>query len=141
MTIFHYLSISKRLSTHRLYPTALSSFLSLVHFHLTILSHALSSSSSPSSKARSKLYFGGVNPLINSNNDENTTRALIFPFPNYIPNVFETLLILTILLTVTLNAVVQLLVRGRIDRVFIGLGISSGAGEYLFLWRFSYPLS
>lgn len=99
-----------------------------MHFHLTILSHVFSSAPSASSRARSKLYFGGVNPFANSNGDDSTTRALIFPFPNYIPNIFETLLILTILLTVTLNAIVQLLVRGRVDRVFIGLGISPAAG-------------
>lgn len=59
-----------------------------------------------------------------------------YPLLNYIPNMFETFLISTILLTVLLNAVVQLLVRGRIERLFSGLGIGTGGaiqGDLLLL--------
>ena len=44
---------------------------------------------------------------------------------------FETILLSTILLTVALNAIVQLLVRGRIERPFIGLGIINNS-EFCF---------
>ena len=50
-----------------------------------------------------------------------------YPLLNYIPNIFETLLLGTILLTVFLNSLVQLLVRGRVDRVLSGLGVGPGA--------------
>ena len=46
-----------------------------------------------------------------------------YPLLNYIPNIFETALLATILLTVILNTLVQILVRGRVERVFSGLGL------------------
>ena len=49
-----------------------------------------------------------------------------YPLLNYVPNLFETALLGTIVLTVTVNTVAQLLVRGRVDRVLSGLGIFSG---------------
>jgi len=61
--------------------------------------------------------------------------ATTYPLLNYIPNLFETILICTILLTVSLNVIVRLLVKGRVDRVFSGLGIGthlSGALPALF---------
>ncbi|KAF9561137.1 hypothetical protein CPC08DRAFT_689286 [Agrocybe pediades] len=143
LTLLHILSVSKRLSTHRLFPTALTSFLSLLHFHGTLLSHYFdrsspsiigdaaaattpspttilkststsSSSSFSSSSAPSHVYFKNA--------------ATNYPLLNYIPNIFETILITLVLLTVSLNALAQLLVRGRVDRLFSGLGVGPGAG-------------
>ena len=56
--------------------------------------------------------------------------AVQYSLLNYIPNIFETLLLGTILLTVVLNSLVQLLVRGRVDRVLSGLGVGRGAHLY-----------
>jgi len=39
---------------------------------------------------------------------------------------FETVLIGLVLLTIALNALVQLLVRGRVDRLLSGLGVGPG---------------
>lgn len=47
---------------------------------------------------------------------------------NYFSCVIETVLISIILLTIFLNAVVQLLVNGRVDRVFTTLGIAAAGG-------------
>ena len=115
LTIFHILSVSKRYSRHRLIPTALTSLFSLVHFHGTLFLHFFGSSSAltptptnPLSRLKSTPYLGG--------------SKFTYPFLNYVPNIFETILIGTILLTITLNALVQLLVRGRVVRLFSGLG-------------------
>jgi len=104
LTLFHALSVSRKLSTHRLIPTALTSFLSLIHFHGTLFSHWKSMDEPPLVSPQARLI---------------TT----YPILNYIPNVFETMLIITILLTVALNIIVQLIVRGRVDRLFSGLGV------------------
>ncbi|TFK23453.1 hypothetical protein FA15DRAFT_670473 [Coprinopsis marcescibilis] len=109
LTIFHVLSISKRWSTHRLFPTALSSLLSLLHFHSALLAY----------------YNRPVDPTAQSPKALAHTRLLTtYPILNYIPNIFETMLLLTILLTVVLNVVVQMVVRGRVERIFSGLGVS-----------------
>ncbi|KAF9014146.1 hypothetical protein BDQ17DRAFT_1386668 [Cyathus striatus] len=82
LTIFHYLSVSKRLSSHpdgRPNPS----------YH-----RYMSTQSSPN-----------------------------YPLLNYIPNIFETMLILTILFSICLNALAQLLVRGRVERLLSGLGL------------------
>ncbi|KAK2466636.1 hypothetical protein APHAL10511_000894 [Amanita phalloides] len=135
LTIFHYLSISKRLSSHRLIPTTLTSVLSLVHFHSTLYFRYFSSnaSASPSptilpstqSSTLSASIPSATNTHSNLQSRNFTTNEFNanYPLLNYIPNLFETALLLTILLTVALNAIVQLLVRGRIERLFIGLGI------------------
>ena len=104
-------------------PTALTSFLSLAHFHGTLLLHFFGPSSVPvptpttSTLSLSRLeptpYLGG--------------SRFTYPLLNYVPNIFETILLATILLTVSLNALVQLLVRGRVVRIFSGLGVGSGA--------------
>ncbi|CAA7270987.1 unnamed protein product [Cyclocybe aegerita] len=122
LTLFHILSVSKRLSTHRLLPTALTSMLSLAHFHGTLFAHfsqthsqaePTTTSSAPKGPRRPTPYLGAPNAN--------------YPLLNYIPNIFETFLISTILLTIFINALVQLLVRGRVDRVLSGLGIGPGA--------------
>ena len=132
--MFHYLSISKRLSSHRLLPTTLTSVLSLLHFHTTLYSRLLSSksashavlpststpTSSTSITSATDIHASNGSPSgISTINDLSNN----YPLLNYIPNMFETVLLSTILLTVALNAIVQLLVRGRIERPFIGLGI------------------
>jgi len=48
-----------------------------------------------------------------------------YPLLNYVPNLFETLLLSTIFLTVSINAIAQLLVQGRVEQLFSGLGIIS----------------
>ncbi|KAF8868869.1 hypothetical protein BD779DRAFT_824016 [Infundibulicybe gibba] len=108
LTILHALSATKPYSSHRLIPTALTSILSLAHFHGTLFSHYLS----PSSKTNQRTGF-------NYN----------YPWLNYIPNLFETMLIATILLTVCLNVIVQMLVKGRIERLFAGLGLGVPGAE------------
>ncbi|PPR02057.1 hypothetical protein CVT24_011156 [Panaeolus cyanescens] len=168
-TIFHILSVSKRLSTHRLFPTALTSFLSLVHFHgtifklftgrisdpLTISTASPSHTTAPPFKAEPLTSFtcassasaagkiastvvataaSAASPIPTSVRNGGSMSSSPFNMPNYpllnlIPNVFETFLIGTILLTVVLNVVVQLLVRGRVERIFSGLNASSGSDE------------
>lgn len=143
LTMFHYLSISKRLSSHRLLPTTLTSVLSLLHFHTTLYSRLLSSksistasltvlpstSTSTSSPPITNIHASnGSQPSISTTNDLSNN----YPLLNYIPNMFETVLLSTILLTVALNTLVQLLVRGRIERPFIGLGIINNS-------EFSFP--
>ena len=123
LTIFHILSVSKRLSRHRLIPTALTSLLSLAHFHGTLFLHFFQPSSTPTptatnitislSRLKSTPYLGG--------------SRFTYPLLNYVPNIFETILIGTILLTISLNALVQLLVIGRVERIFSGLGVRLGA--------------
>lgn len=118
LTIFHALSSSKRLSTHRLIPTTLTSLLSLVHFHGTLITHHY------------KLKYPTPSPTPTQSQNEGTGQlstmqslTTTYPLLNYIPNIFETALLATILLTVILNTVVQILVRGRVERVFSGLGL------------------
>lgn len=98
LTIFHLLSIHKKWSGHRLIPTALSSVLSLTHFHGTLLLH------------HTKLRTGSTRP------------STPYPLLNYIPNIFETCLILTTVLTVVLNCLTQLLLSGGVVRPLLGLG-------------------
>ncbi|KAF8624121.1 hypothetical protein AX15_006030 [Amanita polypyramis BW_CC] len=144
LTIFHYLSISKRLSTHRLIPTTLTSLLSLAHFHTTLFSR-LSRARSPTPDGLTILPIPltptlsapvpsaintGVSPSSQSSHLSATELNSNYPLLNYIPNMFETMLLLTIVLTVALNTIVQLLVRGRIERPFIGLGIINNGSEH-----------
>ncbi|KAF4576399.1 hypothetical protein EYR36_001003 [Pleurotus pulmonarius] len=119
LTIFHILSINKRWAHHRLLPTALSSCLSLTHFHLTLWSHP-----SPFS------------PYDRASNPPSITS---YPLLNYIPNIFESLLLATSLLTITLNAITQLLLTGHIDRPLVGLGLNSGLGSSNGGWSWSPP--
>lgn len=104
--IFHALSVSKKLSTHRLLPTTLTSFLSLTHFYCAI-------------------WFFCFVPFEPTPEELKVPHARLltsYPILNYVPNIFETGLIATILLTVILNVIVQMVVRGRVDRLFSGLG-------------------
>ncbi|PPQ88335.1 hypothetical protein CVT25_012446 [Psilocybe cyanescens] len=123
LTIFHILSISKRLSTHRLFPTALTSLLSLAHFHGTLFSHQLFKPPIPSPSAT----VSDPPPATPQMSPYLGRSTVNYPLLNYIPNIFESLLIVVILTTVFLNALVQLLVRGRIDRVLSGLGVGQGS--------------
>lgn len=106
LTILHILSISKRLSMHRLLPTALSSFLSLTHFHLTLLSHFASF------PLPSFLLPAPDDPASTKPRNPHTGRHQTYPLLNYVPNVFETLLILSILLTHFLNLLARLVLLG-----------------------------
>ncbi|RXW23638.1 hypothetical protein EST38_g2202 [Candolleomyces aberdarensis] len=124
LTLFHSLSVWKRFSTHRLLPTTLSSILSLTHFHGALFSYFYGSGSDTTTSFRQRGNGKGA--------DQAQARLLTtYPILNYIPNLFETLLILTILLTLGLNVIVQLAVRGRVDRIFSGLGIRPSSSSSL----------
>ena len=102
--------------------------LSLAHFHLTLYSHF--------NKPPPSLLHVAPSPTVTAKAAA-TQRppsyigapSSSYPLLNYIPNIFETFLISTILLTVFINALVQLLVRGRIDRVFSGLGLPNAQND------------
>ncbi|KAL0946399.1 hypothetical protein HGRIS_012625 [Hohenbuehelia grisea] len=125
LTIFHILSIRKKWSHHRLLPTALASFLSLTHFHLTLWSHTKSASSSSISAALPNT--SGIPQPIKPHYQLHQPPHATYPLLNYIPNIFESLLLLTTLLTIALNALTQLLLTGRVDRPLVGLGLGGGS--------------
>ncbi|KAF8912185.1 hypothetical protein CPB84DRAFT_1761521 [Gymnopilus junonius] len=159
--IFHLLSVSKRLSTHRFFPTLLSSVLSLAHFHGTLLSHffyrpsslfnelksssmttAILTSTTLASSSRSGTTLPRIATHLATATASAVTSIAIphrlspyagmslptvkYPLLNYIPNILETFLLLIILLTVSFNALVQLLVLGRVERLFSGMAVSQG---------------
>ncbi|KAJ6557290.1 hypothetical protein DFH09DRAFT_1280044 [Mycena vulgaris] len=156
LTIFHVLSIRKRWSNHRLFPTALASVLSLIHFHMTLHSHYYARPASPpplgpALQPNIKLppsidlvpsiptgKFPAPTPPPAGPLSTSSPRALYsrptgsatFPLLNYVPNAFETLLILTIALTVALNALTQLILTGRVARPLLGLGLTSTSGAW-----------
>ena len=147
ITIFHILSVRKRWSNHRFLPTALSSFLSLLHFHITILAHSSLFSSFPNSistaepprvSMMSSTEYTSASPAsdpitttLSAANEtisrpySSPTGTSSYPILNYIPNIFETLLLLTILLTIALNAITQLLLTGHVSKPLLGLGIGT----------------
>ncbi|KAJ3735063.1 hypothetical protein DFJ43DRAFT_70275 [Lentinula guzmanii] len=135
LTLFHLLSVRKRWSRHRMLPTALASMLSLAHFHVTLGGHLMGTSSKPSSYSSttttttsSPLYQSAPDPLpVYTYTPHHTTHG--YPILNYIPNIFETLLISTIFLTIFLNSLTQILITGRVDKPLLGLGISTGSGS------------
>ncbi|KAF7778510.1 hypothetical protein Agabi119p4_2855 [Agaricus bisporus var. burnettii] len=118
-TMVHFLCISKKLSNHRLIPTALTSFLGLLHFHTTLLRRG---------------YLTILLPLLSTRgrNSDNIFSGTGFksgyPLMNYFSCVVESVLICVILVTIILNALVQLLVNGRVDRLFTTLGIAAAGG-------------
>ncbi len=120
--MFHVLSISKRLTSHRLIPTTLTSLLSLIHFHTTLYFHFAGTSNSVTPATT-------VTSIPTAKTTRRTHAYLAvnasYPLLNYVPNLFETLLLSTIFLTVLINATAQLLVQGRIEQLFSGLGILS----------------
>ncbi|KAK0211329.1 hypothetical protein DFS33DRAFT_371615 [Desarmillaria ectypa] len=122
LTVFHILSIRKRWSTHRLIPTALSSILSLVHFHTTLLIHSYSSVPPHSSGKDTLSSYSSPNGTAN------------YPLLNYIPNLFETMLLITIFLTISLNCLTQLVLTGSVTRPLLGLGL---AGRSTSAWSWS----
>ncbi|KAF8208714.1 hypothetical protein K438DRAFT_1812764 [Mycena galopus ATCC 62051] len=161
LTVFHILSIRKRWSNHRLLPTALSSFLSLLHFHMTLYSHyyhrspplapVLPNPQQPKIKLplaadipatptplRASASFpaptppptGIPPPQSRGTLYSHSTGSASFPLLNYVPNAFETLLLLTIALTIVLNALTQLILTGRVARPLLGLGLSSASGAW-----------
>lgn len=121
LTVFHVLSIRKRWSTHRLIPTALSSILSLIHFHTTLLMHSYSS-----------VPFHPEKDTLSSYSTPNGTAN--YPLLNYIPNLFETMLLITIVLTISLNCLTQVMLTGSVSRPLLGLGL---AGRSTSAWSWS----
>ncbi|KAG7448355.1 uncharacterized protein BT62DRAFT_766865 [Guyanagaster necrorhizus] len=122
LTVFHILSIRKQWSTHRLIPTALTSILSLIHFHITLLMHSYSSLPLHSSDKDIPSSYSSPNGTAN------------YPLLNYIPNLFETMLLITIVLTISLNCLTQLVLTGSITRPLLGLGL---AGRSTSAWSWS----
>ncbi|KAJ7695984.1 hypothetical protein B0H17DRAFT_412996 [Mycena rosella] len=156
LTIFHILSIRKRWSSHRLFPTALSSALSLLHFHMTLYSHYYARPAPPPPllpNLQPKIKLPTVElpshptatfpaptppppavplpaaPLTRAVYSR-ATGSTTFPFLNYVPNAFETLLILTITLTVVLNALTELILTGHVTRPLSGLGLTGTSGAW-----------
>ncbi|KAF9444751.1 hypothetical protein P691DRAFT_711400 [Macrolepiota fuliginosa MF-IS2] len=121
-TIFHILCISKKYSNHRLIPTALTSFLGLIHFHTTLLTRGY-----PAMIFGSLIRPDGTKDSPN-NVFSGTGFRSSYPLMNYFSCLIESCLISIILLTVFLNALVQLLVNGRVDRVLTTLGIAAAGG-------------
>ncbi|KAF7299202.1 hypothetical protein MIND_00868900 [Mycena indigotica] len=151
LTIFHILSIRKRWSNHRLLPTALSSALALIHFHSTLYSHYMASPAPlPLSVARlpdvsvatTAEKFPAPTPPPSPPSAgplySRPTGSGSFPLLNYVPNTFETLLILTITLTIVLNALTQLILTGRVSRPLLGLGLTGGSANGIWDWAPSY---
>ncbi|KAJ6619550.1 hypothetical protein B0H10DRAFT_2026224 [Mycena sp. CBHHK59/15] len=129
LTIFHILSIRKRWSHHRLFPTALASMLSLLHFHLTLYSHYYSPSQSPPPP------LVPVQPKVVLPPPPATPGNFAAPTP---PPVVTTLLILTIALTIALNALTQLILTGRVSRPLLGLGLSGSSTNGAWVWAPPY---
>ncbi|KAG7093705.1 hypothetical protein E1B28_007359 [Marasmius oreades] len=131
LMIFHILSCRKRWSSHRFIPTALSSFLSLLHFHTTLFAHSMfESSSSPVISTTT-----GTKQHVYSN----PTGIGSYPILNYVPNLFETVLLLLITLTILLNVATQLLLTGKITKPLLGLGLTSGDGGPTEGWSWTPP--
>ncbi|KAJ6584747.1 hypothetical protein B0H19DRAFT_1206465 [Mycena capillaripes] len=155
LTIFHILSIRKRWSNHRLFPTALASILSLLHFHTTLYSHysarvtppplspdllKIQSNASPTTPGK----FAAPTPPPTSPGSpprplySRPTGYGNLPLLNYVPNAFETILILTISLTVVLNALTQLILTGSVSRPLLGLGLSGSGTSGAWMWAPPY---
>ncbi|KAJ3835788.1 hypothetical protein F5878DRAFT_627003 [Lentinula raphanica] len=132
LTLFHLLSVRKRWSRHRFLPTALASMLSLAHFHITLGYYLLGKSSKFSAYPATTTITTAATPHASVPSQayiytpHHTTHG--YPILNYIPNIFETLLISTIILTIFLNILTQLLITGRVDKPLLGLGINTGMG-------------
>ncbi|KAJ7645559.1 hypothetical protein DFH06DRAFT_1476805 [Mycena polygramma] len=161
LTIFHILSIRKRWSNHRLLPTALASVLSLLHFHGTLYSHYYARTTPPPLLPELQPTLKPVelpaSPIIPSHfpapTPPPTNRVLpssprvlysrptgpaTFPLLNYVPNAFETVLLLTIALTVTLNVFTQLILTGTVSRPLLGLGLSGSGTSGAWMWAPPY---
>ncbi|KAJ7163300.1 hypothetical protein C8R46DRAFT_1102931 [Mycena filopes] len=163
LTIFHILSIRKRWSNHRFLPTALSSLLSLLHFHMTLYAH-YSARPVPRPPLLPKIeptpeleLFAPPTPILTGNFHAPTppppprvtsppgsplysrpTGSTALPLLNYVPNAFETLLLLTIALTVGLNVCTQLILTGRVSRPLLGLGLSGSGTNGGWAWAPPY---
>ncbi|KAJ7644337.1 hypothetical protein FB45DRAFT_897561 [Roridomyces roridus] len=157
VTALHLLAIKKRWSNHRLGPTALSSFLSLLHFHATLYSH-LTAKNTPLPLMQPKVdlpltpssilgNFAAPTPppvapvhapTPPANLYSRPTGSASFPLLNYVPNAFETVLILTITLTVVLNALTQLILTGSVSRPLLGLGLHGGGTSGAWVWAPPY---
>lgn len=120
--MFHVLSISKRFTSHRLIPTTLTSLLSLIHFHTTLYFH-ITGTSNRVTPATTVTNMPTAKPMRRPPTYLAVNAS--YPLLNYVPNLFETLLLSMIFLTVSINAVIQLLAQGRIEQLFSGLGITS----------------
>ncbi|KIK56394.1 hypothetical protein GYMLUDRAFT_47165 [Collybiopsis luxurians FD-317 M1] len=141
LTLFHILSVRKRWSRHRLLPTALTSLLSLSHFYITLIRYLMNVSSSSLQSPSASAFRPDATSAPSlaapayTYTPHHTTHG--YPILNYIPNIFETMLLSTIVLTIFLNSITQLLLTGRVDKPLLGLGIGNGAaGEG---WRERIP--
>ncbi|KAF9073196.1 hypothetical protein BDP27DRAFT_315435 [Rhodocollybia butyracea] len=128
LTLFHLLSVRKRWSRHRLVPTALASILSLTHFHITLIRYMIGASSSTlSSNSVTNITNATTTSIPYTYIPHHTTHG--YPILNYIPNIFETMLLSTIILTIFLNTITQLLLTGSVNKPLLGLGINTNTSE------------
>ncbi|KAL1742841.1 hypothetical protein HDZ31DRAFT_65586 [Schizophyllum fasciatum] len=114
VAIQHIISIRKRWSTHRFWPSAIRSFLSLMHFHLTLISFT-----------KYIDYVPFLSHIVALSNRNVPPDYAPFPQLQLMPNVLESFLIFTTILTVVLNVITQLLLTGRVDKPLLGLGLST----------------
>ncbi|KAL1714404.1 hypothetical protein EV715DRAFT_295210 [Schizophyllum commune] len=117
----HTMSIRKRWATHRFWPSATRSLLSLAHFWLTIISYTR------------YIDYVPYLPQIVAQSNRNVPGHAGFPQVQLMPNVFESFMIFTTVLTIALNTVTQLLLTGRVDKPLLGLGLSTGDGRSIYI--------
>ncbi|KAI5900631.1 uncharacterized protein SCHCODRAFT_02608408 [Schizophyllum commune H4-8] len=117
----HIISIRKRWATHRFWPSAIRSLLSLAHFWLTIISYTR------------YIEYVPYLPQIVAQSNRNVPGHAGFPQVQLMPNVFESFMIFTTVLTIALNTVTQLLLTGRVDKPLLGLGLSTGDGRSIYI--------
>ncbi|KAL1707185.1 hypothetical protein EV121DRAFT_199836, partial [Schizophyllum commune] len=118
----HTISIRKRWATHRFWPSAVRSLLSLTHFWLTIISYTR------------YIDYVPYLPQIVAQSNRNVPGHAGFPQVQLMPNVFESFMIFTTVLTIALNTVTQLLLTGRVDKPLLGLGLSAaGDGRSIYI--------
>ncbi|KAH8813468.1 hypothetical protein DL96DRAFT_1626133 [Flagelloscypha sp. PMI_526] len=110
LTLLHAMAIHKPLENYRLIPTAISSLLSLIHFHGTLWAwpEAWSPVRPPTPTSPRRLPPGIPQ----------------YPLLNYIPSILETTLILIIGLTLALNALAQIIVVRRVQNIAVGLDLA-----------------
>ncbi|TRM59198.1 hypothetical protein BD626DRAFT_633340 [Schizophyllum amplum] len=115
VAIQHIISIRRRWSTHRFWPSAIRSLLSLAHFHLTLISFT-----------KYMDYIPFFPQIVAASNRGIPPEDATFPQLQLMPNVLETFLIFTTVLTILLNVLTQLLLTGRVDKPLLGLGLITG---------------
>lgn len=114
--MIHCMEVKRSWTRLRLVPTAFIGLLTLVHFHLVIwVFHPYSLASS----------------LDNATKIEITGRAQspsVYPLPNYVPCLVESFLLFSTLVTISLNAITQILTTGHVSQPIFGVGSGDHGG-------------